>query len=176
MKTFLKKSLLLAALITPVMAPVMASAQGCIEYSTDGTLILQEGSFRGPVAEVTSYFAIIMERDLYNSRGTRLGDFRAIMQQDRANVHKSGVTDKIYDTYEDGSPNIIAEDFDSYFTTLERRSLLSSLPYYQYCHESAANETLQREILSGAVEAAGIYVTLFRRPQGGLAVLIAPVG
>jgi hypothetical protein len=172
MKTYLKKALLLAALI----APSMASAQGCIDYNTEGELILQEGAYHGPVAAITSYFAIIMERDLYNSRGTRLSDFQAIMQQDRANVHKSGVTDKIYDTYEDGSPNIIAEDFDSYFTTLERRSLLSSLPYYQHCLESVTNEMLEREIISGRVNAAGIYVTLFRRPQGGLAVLLAPVG
>jgi hypothetical protein len=172
MKTFLKKSLLLAALITPGMA----SAQGCIEYSTDGGLILKEGSFRGPVAVVASYFAIIMERDLYNSRGTRLRDFRAIMQQDRANVHKSGVVDRILDTYADGSPNSIAEDFDSYFTTLERRTLLSSLPYYAYCFEDGANEGLARDIVAGRVNAAGLTVTLFRRPNGGLAVLLAPVG
>jgi len=172
MKTLFSKALLLAALITPGMA----SAQGCIEYSPDGGLILREGAYHGPVAAVTSYFAIIAERDLFNSRGARHSDFRAIMQQDRANVHKSGVTDKIYDTYEDGSPNIIAEEFDGYFTTLERRSLLSSLPYYQYCQQGISNDMLEREIVSGRVNAAGIYVTIFQRPQGGLAVLLAPVG
>ncbi len=172
MKTFVKKSLLLATLI----APGIASAQGCIEYNTDGALIFKDGAFRGPVAEVTSYFAIITERDLYNSRGVRLRDFRAIMQQDRANVHKSGAVDRIADTSEDGSPNIIEEDFDSYFTTLERRTLLSSLPYYGYCYDSGSNERLAREIVAGRINAAGLAVTLFRRSNGRLAVLLAPVG
>ncbi len=166
------KYLLLALLA----APSPALAQGCIEYSPEGALVLNENGRRGAVAEVTSYFAILAERDLYNSRGARLGDVRAILQQDRANLHKSGVPDRIYNTYADGSRNIITEQMDGYFTTLERRSLLSSLPYYQYCLQGVSDDFLEQEIVAGRLSAAGLTVTLFRHPNGGLAVLLSPTG
>jgi len=154
----------------------MADAQGCIDYSIKGTLILNEGSYRGPVSEVVTYYTIIANRDLYNSSGTRLADFRAIIQQDRSNLHKSGIADKIYDTFDDGSPNIMAEDFDGYFTTLNRRTMLSTDQYYQHCSDSIPNSILEKRIVQGKVMAAMLQVTVFRHPNGNLAVLLAPVG
>lgn len=71
------RSLFLAALLA-ISAPVAASAQQLIG----------------------SYYATLGPNDLYNSSGTRLSDFGAILQQDRANVHRFG----IYDQGDQGDP------------------------------------------------------------------------
>lgn len=71
------RSLFLAALLA-ISAPVAASAQQLIG----------------------SYAATLGPNDLYNSSGTRLSDFGAILQQDRANVHRFG----IYDALDQGDP------------------------------------------------------------------------
>lgn len=49
---------------------------------------------------IGSYYATLGPNDLYNSSGTRLSSFGAILQQDRANVHRFG----IYDAFDQGDP------------------------------------------------------------------------
>jgi hypothetical protein len=39
------------------------------------------------------YYAVLGPQDHYNSRGTRLTDIGAILQQDRANFHRFGIPD-----------------------------------------------------------------------------------
>lgn len=41
--------------------------------------------------EIGSYWAVIGPDDMYNSRGARLTDLGAVLQQDRANYHRFGV-------------------------------------------------------------------------------------
>ncbi|MCV6591692.1 MAG: hypothetical protein OIF48_01975 [Silicimonas sp.] len=57
------------------------------------------------------YFTMLSTADTYNSRGAALGDVCAIVQQDRANVHKFGNPDQ--------------DQFDPYFTTPERRAMIA---------------------------------------------------
>lgn len=57
------------------------------------------------------YYTMLTPGDTYNSRGAPLDDVCAIVQQDRANVHRFGNPD--------GDP------FDTFFTTPERRAMIS---------------------------------------------------
>ncbi|MBS0123767.1 hypothetical protein [Thetidibacter halocola] len=50
----------------------------------------------GPLAAqeiVASYYAALGAQDYHNSRGARLGNFAAVIQQDRANFHRFGWRD-----------------------------------------------------------------------------------
>jgi len=49
---------------------------------------------------VAAYYAALGPQDWYNSQGTQLRDFGAILQQDRANYHRFGRADP----YDDGDP------------------------------------------------------------------------
>lgn len=40
---------------------------------------------------IASYYALLADVDLRNSRGVPLGDFCAVVQQDRANYHRFGL-------------------------------------------------------------------------------------
>ncbi len=44
---------------------------------------------------IGEYYALIGPADFYNSAGVRLGDFGAILQQDRANLHRFGRRDEL---------------------------------------------------------------------------------
>ena len=44
---------------------------------------------------IAEYYTLIGPADLYNSSGTQLGDFGAILQQDRANYHRFGRADDL---------------------------------------------------------------------------------
>ncbi len=169
------KTLFRNALFALLFIPGLAYAQGCIEYTGDDRLILRDGAYYGPVTEVVTYFTLITERDLYNSRGERLLDYRAILQQDRANLHKSGTADS-YVEYDNGEPVVISEMSEDYFITAQRRSLLSSARYFQYCYAKSQTGLLEREIERGQVNAALLRVSVFALPDGELAVLIAAVG
>lgn len=57
------------------------------------------------------YYALLSTQDTYNSRGTPLGDVCAIVQQDRANVHKFGRIDS-------------GDQIDPFFTTPDRRAMI----------------------------------------------------
>lgn len=49
---------------------------------------------------VASYYAALGPQDFQNSRGDRLTDFGAVLQQDRANYHRFGQRDR----YDEGDP------------------------------------------------------------------------
>ena len=98
------------------------------------------------------------------------------MQQDRANLHKSGTADSYVMFLDDGSQELMSETAEYYFTTLERRTLLSTARYFQYCYSNGMTSMLEAEIANGQVNAAILRVTVFRHPDGSLAVLIAAIG
>lgn len=61
------------------------------------SILLLSLSLTTPVARaqtlIAEYFTLIGPADIYNSSGARLGDFGAILQQDRANYHRFGRRD-----------------------------------------------------------------------------------
>ena len=57
------------------------------------------------------YYSMLTPNDTYNSRGAPLNDFCAIVQQDRANVHRFGNPD--------------GDQPDGFFTTSERRAMIA---------------------------------------------------
>ncbi len=57
------------------------------------------------------YHSMLTPNDKYNSRGAPLNDFCAIVQQDRANVHRFGNPD--------------GDQPDGFFTTSERRAMIA---------------------------------------------------
>lgn len=58
------------------------------------------------------YYALLSTQDTYNSRGAPLNDVCAIVQQDRANVHKFGKRDP-------------SDNVDTFFTTPQRRAMMT---------------------------------------------------
>ncbi len=157
----------LQTLVLIVAIPGAGFAQGCVE-SVGDRILFRDGRNTVSVERVTDYVAHIAERDLYNSSGARLTDFRAVLQQDRANLHKTGIPDIEGDLHDQG---------DTYFTTIERRRMLSTADYYYPCDwwTPLHTTTFQREIAGGSVNGV-IWVIIFRHPNGKLAVLIEPAG
>ena len=71
------------------------------------------------------YYATLSPQDTYNSQGKPLNDVCAIVQQDRANVHRFG--------------NPVGEQPDSFFTSSERRAMISGK-----CDYSRSYHTVDR--------------------------------
>ncbi|MDJ1008588.1 MAG: hypothetical protein QNJ13_12275 [Paracoccaceae bacterium] len=69
------------------------------------------------------YYAMLTPQDTYNSRGAPLGSVCAIVQQDRANVHKFGKRDA-------------ADEVDPFFTSPERRAMIAGKCDYQQGHHT----------------------------------------
>jgi len=65
------RKLFAAALVSACLAGSQAAAQG--------------------YTELGGYWAMIGPEDMYNSRGVRLTDLGAVLQQDRANFHRFGI-------------------------------------------------------------------------------------
>lgn len=63
---------------------------------------------------IDSYYAVIGPQDRYNSSGALLGSMGAILQQDRANLHRFGRGD-------------IDDDYDRYFSDAGVRSQIPAL-------------------------------------------------
>ncbi len=68
------------------------------------------------------YYATLSPRDTYNSSGAPLNDVCAIVQQDRANVHKFGNPD--------------GEQPDSFFTSPARRAMIAGRCDYSRSHHT----------------------------------------
>lgn len=68
------------------------------------------------------YFTTLSPKDTYNSRGASLQSVCAVVQQDRANVHKFGNPDK--------------DKPDSFFTSPKRRAMISGKCDYSRSHHS----------------------------------------
>ncbi|NDR56424.1 hypothetical protein [Aliiruegeria sabulilitoris] len=91
-------------------------------------------AFAAPAAAqqlLGGYYAMIGYEDMRNSKGAPLRDFCAIIQQDRANVHKFGIVHE-YDEY------------DAWFTTLANRKKISA-----DCRVGAGSEYIPSAILRG---------------------------
>lgn len=154
-----------AVFISLIGLATVGQAKDCVT-SVDGTVLFQSGGISHVGVRVVDYLAVIGNRDLYNSKGKQLSTFAAIIQQDRANYHKSNSADKIDNTRDQG---------DHYFTTLERRQILSNAPYYYDCYMNKTDiAALHKDVLSS--KSVFIWVVLFRQPDGNLAVYSTPVG
>lgn len=152
-----------AAALALALFPSAGFSQGCVE-SADDPLTISEAGQQFTVPVLANYIANIAERDLYNSRGVRLGNFAEVLQQDRANFHNSGRAD--------GSGALI-DQADTYFVNLARRSELTSATYYTDCYmEDFQMRGLQNGILNGRVGGV-VWVLAFRHPNGGLGVYIS---
>ena len=68
------------------------------------------------------YYATLSPRDTYNSKGVPLNDVCAIVQQDRANVHRFGNPD--------------GDAPDGFFTTPERRAMIQGKCDYVRSHHT----------------------------------------
>ncbi|MGC1495907.1 MAG: hypothetical protein WA790_08860 [Sulfitobacter sp.] len=71
-----------------------------------------------------SYYTTLSPQDTYNSRGVPLNDVCAIVQQDRANVHKFGNPD--------------GEQPDPFFTTAQRRAMITGKCIYDRSYHTVA--------------------------------------
>lgn len=71
---------------------------------------------------LVEYYATLSPRDTYNSKGKPLNDVCAIVQQDRANVHRFGNPD--------------GEAPDWFFTTPERRAMIAGKCDYVRSHHT----------------------------------------
>ncbi|WP_333830843.1 hypothetical protein [Pararhodobacter sp.] len=110
------KSLALALMLA--MAPMAAGAQSLI----------------------ASYAAFIGEDDLFNSSGTRLGEFWQILRQDRANYHRFGLRQR-------------GDQGDPFFADANNRATLEQL-----LRNSDTHPSTRRLIISGNVP---VYVEIF---------------
>lgn len=165
----MKKFGLKAAALALALLPSPGFSQGCISENDRQNVTVVEGGRSYQSAVMVGYIADITERDLYNSRGVRLTNFGAILQQDRANVHKIGVLD---------SSEGFTETSDSYFTSAARRAILSSATYYFQCateYSADYSDALKGYIESGQIPGF-IGVNLFREPRDGLAIFIWLMG
>ena len=70
------------------------------------------------------YYATLSPRDTYNSSGAPLNDVCAIVQQDRANVHRFGNPD--------------GDTPDRFFTGPERRSMITGKCDFDRSHHTVA--------------------------------------
>lgn len=68
------------------------------------------------------YYTMLSARDTYNSQGAPLNDVCAIVQQDRANVHRFGNPD--------------GDTLDSFFTNPERRAMIKGKCDYDRNHHT----------------------------------------
>lgn len=116
-----------------------AMAQECVPYfdgdNVPGTLIVR-------------YHADFSEVDHFNSKGDRLTSAAAVLQQDRANVHKFGKA-TAYD------------EKDGYFTTLAHRQQLGAATVTSFCHSDPA------DVRRGLVDHSSAGTVWFFRPYGG---------
>lgn len=134
--------------------------------SVDDKVLFRSGEMNHVGKRVVDFLAVIGSRDLSNSKGKPLSNFGAVIQQDRANYHKSKRAD-IIDDIQDGD--------DRYFTTLDRRQILSKARYYYDCYMNDQDIiALHNQVLSGGF--VTIWVVLFRQPDGRLSVYASPVG
>ena len=142
-----------------------ASAQGCVD-STDRNVVIIENGTRFEVPMMLRYSARIGSRDLHNSAGVRLMTTAVILQQDRANYHKSGRADAS-GPFRDGP--------DGYFTTLARRTQISQAHIYYECWMSA-RQVHDFEVNLHNAEIPGVVdVAVFQHPNGGLGLALSQV-
>lgn len=152
------------ALIAALILPSAGLAQGCVS-SSGVVLTISEGASAYQAAAITDYIANIDVRDLSNSRGARLTNFAAVIQQDRANLHNTGIAD---------GEGMLRDTLDGYFTSPARRSALSAAQYYTDCYMSPRQTQDLKDAILNARVGGVLWVVPFNRPDGGLGVYISP--
>ena len=140
-------------------------AGACVEDIGETVTLAANGATYDS-GRIIEYIAHIAPRDLYNSKGVRLRDVGAILQQDRANLHKTGVAD--------GSGDF-SDRFEDYFTTLKRRQLLSAAPRFYYCGLSKAGIARFEQGILNAQLPGLVWVAGFRLPDGTFALALSQV-
>lgn len=174
LKLFKKISLATSLVLT--LSATAIAAQTCIEYTTDGGpfVTLHSGKSVSQVPTLVEYGTVVGYQDLFNSRGTSLTGFMAVLQQDRANVNRFNKPDRTnFDTY-DGSPDFV-DDKDDFFTTADRRALFQDMVYVGHCFQDAADiRSFKNRVVTA--NALYLYVSIFKLPSGGLAVHISEAG
>ena len=129
---------LFAFLVSMMSAQDDAGGASCVPYGEEHALYHRS-------APLDDYIAEIGPDDLYNSNGDRLDGFRAVLRQDRANVHAFGQADP-------------ADTQDGFFTTPERRALFETMNVVTWCYEPI--EDLAERIETGTV-AGFLEITVF---------------
>lgn len=162
---FYKTALIATSLLVSSMTAHAEMAVDCVENIGERVRFVEGGvTYKVPV--VANHTGLIANRDLSNSKGVRLENFAAILQQDRANLHKSGVADHDGDFHDQP---------DTYFTTPERRSQLTSAKYYTDCYMTPEETSaLKADIVNGQVLGV-IWVVSFQRPTGGFGAYISRI-
>ena len=100
--------------------------------------------FSGPLAAqqlIGEYYALLGPQDMFNSKGTRLGSFCAVLQQDRANFHRFGRADDL-------------DQWDPIFSNRAMRARMSSI-----CQVEGGYEYIPLTVLSG--EPRYVWVRIF---------------
>ena len=77
------------------------------------------------------YYTTLSAQDTYNSRGAPLGDVCAVVQQDRANVHKFGNPDR--------------DAKDGFFTSPDRRAMIAGKCDYDRTHHTV--DRIRRQVI-----------------------------
>ncbi len=155
----------MGVLVLGVVTPNMVLAEGCVD-DVDITVSFVENGNRHQVKRIVDYMALISMRDLHNSKGVRLANFAAVMQQDRANLHKSGTSDIVGE---------FMDTRDGYFTTRERRNQLSAARYYSDCTLSRLGVTALQDDILNAGGLGVLWVVVFQHPDGRPAVYLSQV-
>jgi len=154
-----------AVVVTSALLPAAGMAGDCVEDADDTVMLRYKGHSQSADV-IESYTALISQRDLTNSKGVRLKDVAAVLQQDRANVHKTRTLDR------DGD---FSEQLDGYFTSLKRRSQFGAARYYTGCYMSSGdNSALKSDIVNGRITGV-LWVVAFRHPSGGLGIYLSEV-
>lgn len=95
---------------------------------------------------IGSYVAYIGEDDLYNSRGNRLRQPWQVLRQDRANVHRFGISQR-------------GDERDTFFGSARNRALMERMVRRGFIQPSAA-----RSIVRGG---ATVFVRIYDNGNGG---------
>lgn len=142
---------ILTALVIWLGVSTSLAAQSCIPYGNDGTDQI-------PGEIIVIYDADFSDFDHFNSRGVRLTTAAAVLQQDRANVHRFGKSTP-FDT------------IDGYFGSTAHRQQLGSATVTSYCHTPP--EVVRRRIVDASTAGQVIF---YQRPDGGYTALVDMAG
>lgn len=143
----MRKHFLTAMILGALAAP--AAAQDCVPYTGDNQV---PGEF------IVSYHADWSDFDHFNSAGARLTTAAAVLQQDRANVHKY-------------AKSTAYDQKDPYFTTLANRKKLGGAAVTSYCHSLPG--AVRRAIVDGTTAGTVIF---FKATGGGYVALVDMAG
>jgi len=170
------KTLFLATTLAFVATAQAGQAQSCVEYIPDDgeTLLVVTNGNSQVVRPFVQYSTVLGDRDLVNSKGTRLSNFLAVLQQDRANVNRFGHPDKTDFGDMDGAM-IFVDEGDTYFTTAERRAEFVGMTHVPFCYMNSQDvKSFTSRIMAN--ETGFLFISIFTLPNGKLAVHMSEAG